>query len=90
MLTNDTDESGSEAGTPTALKCINIEFMQRRIKILEDENKTLQKEFAQLVKDAEKAEEKEQKLVKDMSLQLSERHFRLQPTSVRASTFLVD
>lgn len=72
MLTNDTDESGSEAGTPTALKCINIEFMQRRIKALEDENKALQKEFRQLTKDAEKEEEKEKNLVEIISMKLGE------------------
>ncbi|KAL0272865.1 UNVERIFIED_CONTAM: hypothetical protein PYX00_005687 [Menopon gallinae] len=71
VLTNDTDESGSEAGTPTALRCINPEFMQRRIKALEEENKSLRKEFAQLAKDAENCEEQEQRLVQDITLQLA-------------------
>ena len=70
MLTNDADESGSEAGTPSGLKCINLEFMQRRIKGLEDENKSLRKEFTQLAKDTESCEEQEQRLVHDITLQL--------------------
>lgn len=45
--------------------------MQRRIKALEEENKTLQKEFAQMAKDAERVEEQENKLVHDISLQLA-------------------
>ncbi|KAK6626067.1 hypothetical protein RUM43_006371 [Polyplax serrata] len=81
VLTNDTDESGSEAGTPTALKCINIEFMQRRIKALEDENKALQKEFRQLTKDAEKEEEKEKNLVEIISMKLATANVELEGMS---------
>jgi len=75
VLTNDLDESGSEAGTPTALRCINADLMQRRVKMLEDENKGLRKEFTQLARDTEHCEEQEQRLVRDIALQLGTVHF---------------
>ncbi|XP_069689119.1 trafficking kinesin-binding protein milt isoform X3 [Periplaneta americana] len=71
ILTNDVDESGSESGTPTSLRCINLEFMQRRITNLEDENKQLRSEASQLASETEDCEMAEQKLVQDIASQLA-------------------
>ncbi|XP_044002306.1 trafficking kinesin-binding protein milt isoform X1 [Aphidius gifuensis] len=71
ILTNDGDESGSEAETPTGLRGINLDMMQRRIATLEDENKLLKTEFTQLVSDTDDCEEKEKRLVIDIASQLS-------------------
>jgi len=70
ILTNDVDESSSEAGTPTGLRGINLEMLQRKVTSLEDENKQLRSEFAKLVHDADNSEEEEARLVKDIAAQL--------------------
>jgi len=71
ILTNDMDDSGSESGTPSNLRCINLEFMQRRIASLEDENRTLRCEASQLALDTENCEMDEQRLVQDIASQLA-------------------
>ncbi|XP_012262795.2 trafficking kinesin-binding protein milt isoform X3 [Athalia rosae] len=71
ILTNDVDDSGSESGTPTGLRGINLDMMQRRISVLEDENKQLRTEFNNLVHDADDCEEQEARLVKDIAAQLA-------------------
>ncbi|XP_067013069.1 trafficking kinesin-binding protein milt isoform X3 [Anabrus simplex] len=71
VLTNDVDDSGSEAGTPSGLRCINLEFMQRRIGSLEEENKQLRNEATQLARDTTECEEAEQRLVQDIAMQLA-------------------
>ncbi|XP_023288267.1 trafficking kinesin-binding protein milt isoform X2 [Orussus abietinus] len=71
VLTNDVDESGSEGGTPTGMRGINLDMMQRRISSLEDENKQLRTEFSKLVHDADDCEEQEARLVKDIAAQLA-------------------
>lgn len=71
VLTNDVDESGgSEAGTPIGFKGINLDVMQKKIGILEDENKQLRNEFSKLVHEADDCEEQEAQLVKDIANQL--------------------
>ncbi|XP_011140352.1 trafficking kinesin-binding protein milt isoform X1 [Harpegnathos saltator] len=70
ILTNDVDESSSEAGTPTGLRGINLDMLQRKINTLEDENKQLRSEFAKLAHDADDSEEQEARLVKDITAQL--------------------
>jgi trafficking kinesin-binding protein 1 len=70
ILTNDVDESSSEAGTPTGLRGINLELLQRKVTSLEDENKQLRGEFAKLVHEADNSEEQEAQLVKDIAAQL--------------------
>ncbi|KAJ9587677.1 hypothetical protein L9F63_018893, partial [Diploptera punctata] len=71
ILTNDVDESGSESGTPTGLRCINLEFMQRKITSLEDENRQLRTEASQLAHETENCEMAEQRLVQDIASQLA-------------------
>ncbi|XP_076482083.1 trafficking kinesin-binding protein milt isoform X2 [Bombus vancouverensis nearcticus] len=71
ILTNDVEESGSEAGSPTGLRSINLDMMQKKISCLEDENKQLRTEFAKLMHDADNSEEQEAKLVKDIAAQLA-------------------
>ncbi|EZA48836.1 trafficking kinesin-binding protein milt isoform X2 [Ooceraea biroi] len=71
ILTNDVDESSSEAGTPTGFRGINFEMLQRKVGSLEDENKQLRNEFAKLVHDADHSEEQEARLVKDIAAQLA-------------------
>lgn len=71
ILTNDVDECGSESGTPTSLRYINLEFMQRRVASLEDENRQLRSEASQLAHDTEDCEMAEQRLVQDIATQLA-------------------
>ena len=76
ILTNDVDDTGSEAGTPTALRAINHDMMQRRICSLEDENKQLKSEFTKLVHETDDCEEQEARLVKDIAAQLGKNSYR--------------
>ncbi|CAK9814650.1 Trafficking kinesin-binding protein milt [Anthophora quadrimaculata] len=71
ILTNDTEESSSEAGTPTGVCSINLDMMQKKISSLEDENKQLRTEFAKMMHDADSSEEQEARLVKDIAAQLA-------------------
>ncbi|XP_015177443.1 PREDICTED: trafficking kinesin-binding protein milt isoform X1 [Polistes dominula] len=71
ILTNDVDESSSESGTPTGLRGINLDMMQRKISTLEDENKQLRNEFSKLISETNDTEEQEARLVKDIASQLA-------------------
>ncbi|XP_038110515.1 trafficking kinesin-binding protein milt isoform X4 [Culex quinquefasciatus] len=71
ILTNDVDDSGSENVTPTTSKSINLELLQRKVKSLEDENKSLRCEAAQLVQETDEVEEQERRLMADIANQLS-------------------
>ena len=75
ILTNDVDESISEAGTPSGLQGINLDVMQRKICSLENENKSLKCEFTKLVHQADDCEEQEARLVKDIAAQLGNPFF---------------
>ncbi|XP_049276810.1 trafficking kinesin-binding protein milt isoform X1 [Anopheles funestus] len=70
ILTNDADDT-SENVTPTASKSINLELLQRKVKQLEDENKSLRTETAQLVKETDECEEQERRLMADIANQLT-------------------
>ncbi|XP_065085625.1 trafficking kinesin-binding protein milt isoform X3 [Ochlerotatus camptorhynchus] len=70
ILTNDTDDS-SENVTPTTSKSVNLDLLQRKVKSLEDENKSLRCEAAQLVLETDECEEQERKLMADIAHQLS-------------------
>ncbi|XP_058060578.1 trafficking kinesin-binding protein milt isoform X3 [Anopheles bellator] len=70
ILTNDADDT-SENVTPTASKSINLELLQRKVKQLEDENKSLRVEAAQLVQETDECEEQERKLMADIANQLT-------------------
>ncbi|XP_076651595.1 trafficking kinesin-binding protein milt isoform X2 [Halictus rubicundus] len=71
ILTNDAEETNSEAGTPTGFRSINLEMMQKKINNLEDENKQLRTEFTKLIHATDHSEEQEAKLVKDIAAQLA-------------------
>ena len=60
----------THSGTPSSLRCINLEFMQRRIASLEGENRQLRSEASQLALDTEDCEMAEQRLVQDIATQL--------------------
>ena len=81
ILTNDVEESSSEAGSPTGLRSINLDMMQKKISCLEDENKQLRTEFAKLMHDAENSEEQEAELVKDITAQLASANMMVQGMS---------
>lgn len=70
ILTNDADDS-SENVTPTTSKSVNLELLQRKVKSLEDENKSLRSEAAQLVQETDECEEQERRLMADIANQLS-------------------
>lgn len=57
--------------TPTTSKSINLELLQRKVKSLEDENKSLRCEAAQLVQETDEVEEQERRLMADIANQLS-------------------
>ncbi|XKL63214.1 hypothetical protein PGB90_005578 [Kerria lacca] len=69
ILTNDVEESGSEATTPTGT--INFEILQRRIGKLEEENVHLRNEASLLAEQTSEVEQQEQKLVSDFVSQLA-------------------
>ncbi|XP_050464137.1 trafficking kinesin-binding protein milt isoform X2 [Cataglyphis hispanica] len=71
ILTNDVDESSSEAGTPTGLRGINLEMLQRKVGSLEEENKQLRSEFAKLVHETDNSEAQEARLVENIAAQLA-------------------
>lgn len=70
------DESSSEGGTPTGLRSINLELMQKRIGNLEEENRSLRTEFQKLASDTDDVEEQEARLVKDIAMQLGKCFYR--------------
>lgn len=70
ILTNDVDESSSEAGTPTGFRGINLDTLQRKVGSLEEENKQLRSEFAKLVHDTDNSEAQEARLVENIAAQL--------------------
>lgn len=59
------------AVTPTTSKSVNLELLQRKVKSLEDENKSLRCEAAQLVQETDECEEQERKLMADIAHQLN-------------------
>ncbi|XP_017893664.2 trafficking kinesin-binding protein milt isoform X2 [Ceratina calcarata] len=71
ILTNDAEESSSEAGTPTGIRGINLDILQKKISSLEDENKQLRTEFSKLMHEADTSEEQEARLVEDIAAQLA-------------------
>ncbi|XP_066245170.1 trafficking kinesin-binding protein milt isoform X1 [Euwallacea similis] len=68
ILTNDMDESTFEAGSSGK---INLELMQKRIASLQDENKSLKSEYCRLASTADDIEAQEQRLLKDLTGQLT-------------------
>ncbi|CAG9761135.1 unnamed protein product [Ceutorhynchus assimilis] len=68
ILTNDMDESMFETGSSGR---INLELMNKRIASLQDENKALKTEYCHLAACADDIEAQEQRLLKDLTGQLT-------------------
>ncbi|XP_076266762.1 trafficking kinesin-binding protein milt isoform X2 [Rhynchophorus ferrugineus] len=68
ILTNDMDESTLES---TSSGRINLDLMQKRIASLQDENKSLKTEFCRLASCADDFEAQEQRLLRDLTGQLT-------------------
>lgn len=58
-------------GTPLGAKSIHFDILQRKVNILETENKQLKSEVVQIAKETTEVEEKERKLMEDIAYQLS-------------------
>ncbi|XP_055689433.1 trafficking kinesin-binding protein milt isoform X2 [Lutzomyia longipalpis] len=71
VLTNDGDECGSENASPCAAKSINFDLLQKKIHTLEEENRQLRMETAEIAREFDEAEEQERRLVEDITKQLS-------------------
>ncbi|KAK7870038.1 hypothetical protein R5R35_011998 [Gryllus longicercus] len=83
ILTNDVDDSGSEAGTPSGgLRSINLELLQKHVSSLEEENRSLRHEASQLAHETADCEQAEQRLVQELSLQLSSANQEMSALSV--------
>lgn len=70
-----TDDDGSEIGTPSVSKSINLDLLQRKISTLEEENKSLRAETTQLVLETDEVEEQERKLMADITSQLNSTNY---------------
>lgn len=71
ILTENDDTS--EASSPPNSKSMNFNFdvLQRKINLLETENRTLHSEVAQVVKETDEVEEHERRLMQDLTEQLN-------------------
>lgn len=67
------NEDTSEASSPQNAKSLNFNFdvLQRRINLLETENRTLHSEVAQVVKETDEVEEQERRLMNELTEQLN-------------------
>ncbi|XP_066977541.1 trafficking kinesin-binding protein milt isoform X9 [Macrobrachium rosenbergii] len=77
IYTNDVDDASSCETTPTGLRFMNVDFLQHRVRNLEDENKSLRLEATQLASDTQECEEKEKELVTDVIKQLSDANLQV-------------
>ena len=73
ILTENDDTASEITNSPTNSKSLNINFdiLQRKIQVLETENKSLHSEVAQVVKETDEVEEHERRLFLDLSEQLN-------------------
>ncbi|GAB0090450.1 milt [Sergentomyia squamirostris] len=71
VLTSDCDDCSSENASPSAAKSINFDLLQKKIVTLEEENKTLRMETAEIAREFDEAEEQERRLVADITQQLT-------------------
>lgn len=67
------NDEGSESSSPTNSKpsSFNFDVLQRKINLLENENKTLHSEVAQVVKETDEVEEHERRLFSELTEQLN-------------------
>ncbi|SPP90037.1 trafficking kinesin-binding protein milt isoform X1 [Drosophila guanche] len=71
VLTNDADD-GTDMETPTFSKSITLDLLQRKVKTLLDENKSLKCEATQLAHKTDEVEEHERQLMADIGAQLND------------------
>ncbi|MCL4140760.1 UNVERIFIED_CONTAM: hypothetical protein GTU68_049944, partial [Idotea baltica] len=89
IYTNDFDDSSVES-TPTGLRHINIDLLQRRVKNLENENNHLLQEASQIANDTQYCEDKEKELVNDVIKQLNEANLQVNQMSDELSKKIED
>ncbi|XP_031619311.1 trafficking kinesin-binding protein milt isoform X3 [Contarinia nasturtii] len=71
-LTNDDDAIvNEEEYTPMSLTSVNLDLLQKKVSILENENKSLRNEASQLVKETDEVEEIERRLMDTIRDELS-------------------
>ncbi|KAK9513091.1 hypothetical protein O3M35_001361 [Rhynocoris fuscipes] len=87
ILTNDIDEPSSEAGTPTGVRSVPFELLQKRITNLEDENSHLRREASRLAEATESCEEAEARLVNDLVSQLESVRLELAAANLDGERF---
>lgn len=73
VLTNEVDDSGVDHGVVRG--AVSLEVMRRRIGGLEDENRSLRAQADRLMCDTDAVEEREARLVRDVSAQLGQYTF---------------
>lgn len=89
VLTNDCDESGSENVSPSASKSINLDLLQKKIHTLEEENKQLRMETAEIAREFDEAEEQERKLVADITHQLTSTNTQFEGVNLELERYKV-
>lgn len=84
-----TENETSEVGTPPDSKDLNFTYdvLQRKINILETENRDLHSEVAQVVKDTDEVEEHERRLMNDLTEQLSSTNFQFESLNLELERY---
>ncbi|XP_070496989.1 trafficking kinesin-binding protein milt-like isoform X3 [Chironomus tepperi] len=70
-ILTENEEVLTENASPSSSKLVNIELIQRKINVLEKENKKLHSEVLQVQEAADEIEEHEKRLMQDLSEQLN-------------------
>lgn len=72
-ILTENEETPSVSGSPTNVKSVNFNFdvLQRKINLLETENRDIRSEVAQVVKETDEVEEQERRLMNDLHEQLN-------------------
>lgn len=75
-ILTDNEEALSELGSPATSKSFNLDVLQRKISVLETENRKLHSEVMQVVAETDEMEEHEKRLMQDLSEQLNSSHLQ--------------
>ncbi|KAG5676818.1 hypothetical protein PVAND_006625 [Polypedilum vanderplanki] len=76
-ILTDNEETLSELASPnTTTNSINCEMLQKKINVLENENKKLYKDVMQVVAETDEMEEHEKRLLQDLNDQLNSSHLQ--------------